>query len=164
MKILFCDIDSTINNHWVRIQKWATPSFPGTSIHQKAFTREEIMKDLPIENAVESIEKFSKEYEIHFLTARPFNDAYNITKDWLDNNGFKYESLVVVKSPMDKLKYVTEDGCLFIDDLSRKHETNSPFKILYWNVISELNKNNVNYIIFKNNWKIIMEKYLNESV
>ena len=58
MKILFCDIDSTINNHWVRIQKWAQPSFPGTSIHQKAFTREEIMKDLPIEKL-----DFMKSYE-----------------------------------------------------------------------------------------------------
>ena len=57
MKILFCDIDSTINNHWVRIQKLATPSFPGISIHPNEFTREEIMKDLPIENAIESILK-----------------------------------------------------------------------------------------------------------
>ena len=44
-KQLYCDIDSTINNHWVRIKKWALPSFPGSSIDPRAFSREEIMKD-----------------------------------------------------------------------------------------------------------------------
>ena len=85
MKILFCDIDSTINNHWVRIQKWAQPSFPGTSIHQNAFTREEIMKDLPIENAVESIEKFSKEYGVDVVydtvVGEPTHNSFLITKE-----------------------------------------------------------------------------------
>ena len=161
MKKLFCDIDSTINNHWERIQRCTAN---GKCDFTKAFSREELMKDKVLPYSKEALEKFSKEYEIHFLTARPFDNAHEITKDWLNDNGFEYESLIVVKSPMDKLKYVTEDGCLFVDDLSRKHETNPPYKILYWNVIRELNKNNVNYIIFKNNWKTIMEKYLNESV
>ena len=93
MKILFCDIDSTINNHWVRIQKWAQPSFPGTSIHPNAFTREEIMKDLPIENSIESIKKFSTEYEIHFLSARNFPESWDITKQWLDKYGESYQVL-----------------------------------------------------------------------
>ena len=61
----------------------ALPSFPGKTIHQNAFTREEIMKDLPIENAVESIEKFSEEYEIHFYQREIFQ-TLGITKEWLD--------------------------------------------------------------------------------
>ncbi len=83
MKILYCDVDSTLNNHWVRIQKWAVPSFPGTDIAQNAFTREEIMKDEPLPHSVETLKEFSKEYEIHILSARGFEDSYQITKDWL---------------------------------------------------------------------------------
>lgn len=150
MKKLFCDIDSTINNHWERIQRCTTN---GKCDFTKAFSREELMKDKVLPYSKEALQKLSEKYEIHFLTARPFDNAYGITKDWLDSNGFNYTSLIVVKSPMDKLKYVTEDGCLFIDDLSKKHETNSPYKILYWNVIKELNKNNVNYKIFRGDWR-----------
>ena len=71
-KKLYCDIDSTINNHWVRIQRWALPKFPGTSIDQRAFTKQEIMKDSPLPGSLEAIKKLSKFYEIHFLTARNF--------------------------------------------------------------------------------------------
>tara|TARA_Y100000361_G_C11151330_1_gene341265 strand:- start:1140 stop:1613 length:474 start_codon:yes stop_codon:yes gene_type:complete len=150
MKKLFCDIDCTINNHWERIKKFTKN---GSCDFTKAFSRDELMKDKVLPYSKESLKNLSEKYEIHFLTSRPFENAYSITKDWLDSNGFDYTSLIVVKSPMDKLKYVTEDGCVFIDDLSRKHETNPPYKILYWNVIKELNKNNVNYKIFKGDWR-----------
>jgi len=153
MKKLFCDIDSTINNHWERIQRCTTN---GKCDFIKAFSKEEVMKDEVLPGARESLKELSNRYEIHFLTARDFPNAYDMTREWLNKNGFEYESIIVVNKPMDKLKYVTEAGCLFIDDLSKKHETNPPYKILYWNVIRELNKNNVNYIIFKNNWKTIM--------
>ena len=155
MKKLFCDIDSTINNHWERIQKHTVN---GKCNWNKAFSREEIMKDLPLRGSREALQKLSEKYEIHFLTARPFDDAYSITKDWLDREGFEYKSLIVVNKSMDKLPYVKEPGCLFIDDLSRKHETNPPYKILYWDVIRELNKNNVEYEIFKNNWDEILKR------
>ena len=97
MKILYCDVDSTLNNHWVRIQKWAVPSFPGREILQNAFTREEIMKDLPLQHSVETLKEFSKEYEIHILSARGFEDSYQITKDWLDKYGYPYDSINIVK-------------------------------------------------------------------
>ena len=155
MKKLFCDIDSTINNHWERIQKFTDK---GVCDWNKAFSKEEILKDKILPGALEALVKLSSIYEIHFLTARPFQDAYSITKTWLDQNGFLYKSIIVVNKSMDKLKYVTEPGCLFIDDLSRKHETNPPYKILYWDVIKELNKNNVDYELFKNNWNEIVKK------
>lgn len=84
-KILYCDIDSTINNHWVRIRKWTIPNFPGDEIHWKAFTRRELMKDLPLPDAKESINFFSNKYEINFLTARGFNGSNRyrlISENW----------------------------------------------------------------------------------
>ena len=163
MKILFCDIDSTINNHWVRIQKWATPSFPGTSIHQNAFTREEIMKDLPIENAVESIEKFSKEYEIHFLSARNFPEAWDITKQWLDKWGFTYKSINIVRSSIDKVQFVKQNPCdLFIDDFSKGQEYGNSYEVLYTDTINQLNSMGINLEVFKNNWLELTEKYIED--
>jgi|TARA_B100000424_G_scaffold226530_1_gene186985 uncharacterized HAD superfamily protein len=163
MKILFCDIDSTINNHWVRIQKWAQPSFPGTSIHQNAFTREEIMKDLPIENAVESIEKFSKEYEIHFLSARNFPEAWDITKQWLDKWGFTYKSINIVRSSIDKVQFVKQNPCdLFIDDFSKGQEYGNSYEVLYTDTINQLNSMGINLEVFKNNWLELTEKYIED--
>jgi len=163
VKILFCDIDSTINNHWVRIQKWAQPSFPGTSIHQKAFTREEIMKDLPIENAVESIEKFSKEYDIHFLSARNFPQAWDITKQWLDKWGFTYKSINIVRSSIDKVQFVKQNPCdLFIDDFSKGQEYGNSYEVLYTDTINQLNSMGVNLEVFKNNWLELTEKYIED--
>jgi len=152
MKKLFCDIDSTINNHWERVQRFTDNGVPDWN---KIFSREEIMKDRVLDGAKEALKELSTEYEIHFLTARPFEDAYSITKDWLDKNNFEYKSIIVVNRSMDKLSYVTEPECLFIDDLSRKHETHPPYTILYWDVIKELNRNNVNYKIFNGDWKAI---------
>jgi len=161
MKILFCDIDSTINNHWVRIQKWAQPSFPGTSIHQKAFTREEIMKDLPIENAVESIKKFSKEYEIHFLSARNFPEAWDITKQWLDKWGFTYKSINIVRSSIDKVQFVKQYPCdLFIDDFSKGQEYGNSYEVLYTDTINLLNDMGVNLEVFKGDWNEVVKKYI----
>ncbi len=161
MKILFCDIDSTINNHWVRIQKWAQPSFPGTSIHQKAFTREEIMKDLPIENAVESIKKFSKEYEIHFLSARNFPEAWDITKQWLDKWGFTYKSINIVRSSIDKVQFVKQYPCdLFIDDFSKGQEYGNSYEVLYIDTINQLNDMGINLEVFKGDWNEVVKKYL----
>ena len=161
MKRLFCDIDSTINNHWVRIQKWAQPSFPGTSIHQKAFTREEIMKDLPIENAVESIKKFSKEYEIHFLSARNFPQAWDITKQWLDKWGFTYKSINIVRSSIDKVQFVKQNPCdLFIDDFSKGQEYGNSYEVLYIDTINQLNDMGINLEVFKGDWNEVVKKYL----
>ena len=41
MNKLFCDIDSTINNHWERIRRFTSN---GTFDKLKAFSREEIIK------------------------------------------------------------------------------------------------------------------------
>ena len=72
MKILHCDIDSTINNHWVRIQKWSNKN-PKKHIHWRAFIKKELMKDQPLKDSKESLDKLSQQYSINFLTARGFN-------------------------------------------------------------------------------------------
>ena len=158
MQTLFCDVDNTINNHFKRIKKWTDRN--GKCNWKKAFLYNEIMKDKVLDGAKEAISHFACFYKIVFLTARNFPHAYNVTKDWLDKNNFIYDEIIVVKSSKEKLKYVIEPDCLFIDDLSRKHEINPPYTVWYNDVISELDRLNVNYEIFYNNWDYIVEKYL----
>lgn len=157
-KILYCDIDSTINNHWVRIQKWALPKYPGTKIHPNAFSREEIIKDELLPGAKESIERFIEEgWEVHFLTARGFKDAYNITKDWLDLKQIPYNSITCVNSSKVKPEFLKErDVDLFIDDLSGGQEYSGSYKNLYTDTIKKLNEYNIPFVIFKENWNNIL--------
>ena len=161
MKQLWVDVDSTLNNHWVRIQKWATPSFPGSGIDRRAFTREEIMKDEPLPNAVETLKEFSKEWDINILSARGFSDAYFITKDWLDKHGFPYTSIGIVREAKDKIDILSSvEVDLFIDDLSRGQHFGPSYVELYNDVIQELDNLGINYELFKNNWLEIKERHL----
>ena len=121
------------------------------------------MKELPIENAVESIEKFSKEYEIHFLSARNFPEAWDITKQWLDKWGFTYKSINIVRSSIDKVQFVKQNPCdLFIDDFSKGQEYGNSYEVLYTDTINQLNSMGINLEVFKNNWLELTEKYIED--
>jgi hypothetical protein len=158
-KQLFCDIDSTINNHWVRIQKWAMPSFPGTSIDPRAFTRDEILKDLPLPGALDAINRFKElSWDIHYLTARNFHDAYNITRDWLDLHRFPYDTINVVAKSKDKPLFLSTKRCdLFVDDLSAGQEFGPSYKNLYIDTIQQLRANKVKFEIFRGDWNEILD-------
>ncbi|MBN19996.1 MAG: hypothetical protein CL678_01825 [Bdellovibrionaceae bacterium] len=153
-EILYCDIDSTINNHWVRIQKWALPKYPGTKIHPNAFSREEIIKDELLPGAKEAIEKFIENgWEVHFLTARGFKDAYNITKEWLDLKQIPYNSITCVNSSKVKPEFLKKrEVDLFIDDLSAGQEYSGSYENLYTDTIEKLNEYNIPFIRFKGDW------------
>jgi len=152
---LYCDIDSTINNHYVRIKRHTSN---GVCNFSAAHSREELMKDEVLPLAKESIDILSKDYNIVFLTAREFPDAYNLTKEWLLANNFYFDSIIVVSRSIDKIGYLRGDNCLFIDDLSRKHETNPPYTVLYHDTIKALEDRKINYILFKGDWKEVMNK------
>lgn len=154
-KTIYCDLDSTLNDHYNRIKRFTVE---GKCDFLKASTEEELLKDLPLPHAIDSLNILSKDFNIIILTARPFPNAQEITKKWLDLHNFYYDSIIVVKKSLDKIKYVDSPSSLFIDDLSRKHETNPPYKVLYQDTIEELEKRKINYILFKGDWKKVMHK------
>lgn len=153
-KILYCDIDSTINNHWVRIQKWALPQFPGNTIHQNAFTRDEILKDELLPGAKEAIKKFlDNGWIINFLTARNFPNAYNITKEWLDLKGFPYNNIYCVNCSSDKPEFLKDKEVdLFIDDFSGGQEHSASYVNLYDDTIQTLKNYKIPFEVFNGNW------------
>lgn len=151
MKNLYCDIDSTVNNHWVRIQKWALPN---GEIHPNAFTKEELMKDKPLSGARATLNTLGLVYNIHFLSARNFPYAYEISKEWLDKYNFKYNSINIVNAAKDKPHFLRGKDCdMLIDDLSRGQQITHSYVNLYNDVITELKNMDVNLILFKGNWR-----------
>lgn len=160
MKI-FCDIDSTVNNHWVRIQRNTTIGKNGSvNISDKAFAREEMMQDEPLAGSKDAIKKLKEEHEIHFLTARgAIKDGFNITKDWLNYHDFEYDSLMLVEKTMQKVELMSGyRDSLLIDDLSRMQHIGASYIHLYRDVIKELEKNNINFILFKGSWVDVLDK------
>lgn len=157
---LFCDIDGTVNYHYKRIRKWTLPKWPGEKIDLRAFTREEILKDEVIPDSVNALKELSNYFDIYFLTARDFPNAYKITKEWLDTMGFLYDGIHIVSTPIEKVKFLKKHKSdLFIDDLQRGHQTS---KVEYYDdVITQLIKSNIRFEIFSNNWDAIMVKYIN---
>lgn len=78
-KILFCDIDGTICD-----------DIPNEQVDKMPFA-------IPFEDAKERLNKwFDNGDEIHFFTSRT-EEMRKMTEKWLDDNGFKYHSLIMNK-------------------------------------------------------------------
>lgn len=158
MRNLFTDIDSTINNHWERIKRFAIGDYPPRQIDPKAFSEEEVLKDQVAFESVYWLNRFKEAgWKIHYLSARP-KHLLNATTTWLDRHHFPVDTLNLVDSAHDKpsfLKSVSVD--LFVDDLARNHENGEP--ILYHEIISKLKKIGIPFVIFKGDWSEIYSKY-----
>ena len=155
--VIYCDIDSTINNHEKRIKKWYNTGL----IDPKAFTYDEIMKDDILINSVESNHKLYEKYNIYFITARKkFPNAYNSTKDWLDKHNFRYDKIILTNNLEEKINFLKNDSYLnvFIDNFTKKHHLDTP--ILDTNNIEKIKNENIPFIIFKNNWREITEQLI----
>lgn len=155
---LYCDIDSTVNNHWVRIRKWAIGQEPPRRIDPRAFTPEEVLLDEIAFDSVTWIRKFKEDgWNVHWLTARP-TTLREATLSWLTQNGFPVDSLTLVKSAKDKPGFLAARKVdLFVDDLTRGHENDSPE--LYDDVIRELRAKSVPFEVFAANWEEIYRKH-----
>ena len=138
----------------MRIKKWALPSYPGNKIHQNAFLREEVMKDELLPGAKEAIEKFIENgWEINFLTARAYKNAYNITKEWLDLKQIPYNSITCVRTSKDKPEFLKKrEVDLFIDDLSGGQERLDSYINIHFHTIEKLKEYNIPFTRFKGDW------------
>ncbi len=158
MKHIYIDVDSTLNNHWVRIQKWALPSFPGTSIDHRAFTREELMKDEPLDYAKEALDDLSQYGKIHILSARNFQDAEKITEDWLVEHDFKFDTVNIVAKSIHKPPFLKDKQVdLFVDDFSAGQEFGDSYVNLYKDTLLELDDMEIPYIVFNGDWKFTLD-------
>ncbi len=157
-KQLYCDIDSTINNHSERLTKWRIGNEKPYRINKKAFSNLELYRDQIRFDSLFWIRKFKESnWQIHWITARP-KRSFIVTFLWLKKNKFPVDSLTMVSSIYQKppfLKRLKVD--LFVDDLSFSQENDE--KIIYNDVIKILNEENIKFKIFENNWEEIYLKY-----
>ena len=154
-KILCCDIDNTVADqysYYIRMY-----NFEKQLLDPKAYQNEHLIKYDVIENAVDALNKLSKVFEIHWLTARnPENKKTTIT--WLKNNKFPLDGIYLVGQNDNKLKILKSlRPQLFIDDLRYNYENLNPLPCTRFE--KSLKELNINYEIFNNNWEKIETKY-----
>ena len=113
-KFVFVDIDNTIANTWPYLNR----AIPLNVIYK------EVPPFLMMVNLIQSIE-FEKDNLVVFLSARNPR-YYKITKNWLNQNGFRSFLLLLVPSVNNKItviKVVSRKKVVTIyDDLSFNHE------------------------------------------
>lgn len=151
---IYCDIDSTINNHWVRIQKYSENRGGHYVILPGAFSRKSVMEDEPLPGAYKALRKlYLEDHTIKFLTARSFSDAKSITNDWLEKYDFLElaSDVIVVPSPAHKVEILRAalrngESLVFIDDLTRGHHEPTPS--LLFGIIELLLDHSIPHIIF----------------
>jgi hypothetical protein len=138
---LYCDIDSTINNHWVRVQRNSKEGV----ILPEAFSREEVMKDEPLPGAKETLAEFIRHgWDVHFLTSRSWDTALystgDISAEWLRKHGFSYSTLNIVNSHHEKIPFLKSHHCdLYIDDFTGGQEFGGPpFAFLHCDIMNAM--------------------------
>ena len=158
-KKIFCDIDSTINNHRERIKRNTIGGWPGTVIDPKAFTRGEVLKDLPIPEALSALNKLNRLYSVHFLTSRVWDYPEGaLTKEWLDLHGFKYGSVNIVKSHHDKVNFLAKvNPYAYIDDFTIYQEREY-LEVLNDLILSIRSKCTCIVFRYNNNWSQILNE------
>jgi hypothetical protein len=137
-RVLFVDIDNTLNLAYLRFQQ--QPHNQHHNIRHPNLAQEDpnhpsrVLQDPLIPNAVWALHTLrnSQKYRIVYLTARAYPQALEITQEWLfERNQFPVSPVIITKTPEEKMDYIrfeqrrSEDGSvqapLLIDDLSRAH-------------------------------------------
>ena len=154
-KIIVCDIDNTVSNQEERFLR--NYDMKQRMLMQSAFNKNEILKDNPIKDSVECINRLSKDFEIVWVSARK-KAWFNTTYTWLRRNGFPHDQIHLVEQNDNKIPVLEElDPLVFIDDMKYNWENLDPKPCT--NFMKELEIRNINYEIFDNNWKEIVNKY-----
>lgn len=154
MKTVIVDIDNTVSDQYSRLKRF----YKDGIIHEDAYLHDNIFLDNVIDDSVESINKLGNKYKIVWLSARP-KDQFDITFNWLKKYNFKNDGLILVDKRNDKLPIlISEKPLVFIDDMKYDYVKMMPKLCNFF--IEELKNNNINFFIFENNWKKILEVYL----
>lgn len=130
------DLDNTIANTWV-------------SYLQKYNSNSDRLKSLSIFLGMKNHINDIKSGKIIILTAREYW-YLDITQQWLEQNDIKYDLLIIVPKPKDKITILSKIcfECIYYDDMSYNHEKgNIKF---YEEEIKALSKmKNIKYVDYK---------------
>lgn len=156
MKILICDIDNTVADQMKSLKILNVSASPESYL-EKSYSIDEMISYEVLDNALEGIKQFkSNHYKIIWLTARK-NKFAKVTKDWLIQNKFPIDDLILVSKISKKIEVIDEiKPDLIIDDCNYNQHNLNPLPAT--DFISTVKKNH-NLLVFKNNWKWIIENF-----
>lgn len=159
IKCLYVDVDSTLNDHWRRIRRNTIPKWPDGKIDPKAFTREEILKDRPLDGSVDMLNELG--FPVVYLTARAFPNALPITKEWLHIYNYPEGEIVPCQSISQKPHILRgRPSGVVIDDFLKGQELMIPK--FCRDVAQQIQAMGFKVIVFRNDWYDVyevMQKY-----
>lgn len=158
-KVILCDIDSTLSDHWKRIRRNTVPKWPGGTIKSDAFGRTEVMKDalLPYcHNVLWELQ--NNGFYIRYLTARGWEHATRITIEQLTNWGLPNpQDVILVRNMKEKLDVVKTGICKYvIDDFMTGQE--NAIGTLHKDIAETMQTMGINIIVFRNDWLDVLEQ------
>jgi len=153
VKTIIVDIDSTMSNHWVRIRRNTLPYWPGSTISNKAWSREEVLTDTLLPGCQEVLFTLSsQDFHICYLTARNWPDAREITLEQLA----KWEvpnpkNVMFTDTLAGKVDVLSKEMCHYlVDDFMTGQEHS--IGTFHAGVAKAIQAKGIRVIVFRNDW------------
>lgn len=158
-EIIIVDVDSTITDHWRRIRRNTIPKWPNGNISNKAWEREEVLKDKILPNCKDVLFYYYDEgWDIKYLTARGWRNADEITKEQLSNFNLPCPNQVIICSTLyEKINILKKEKPLFyIDDFMTGQE--KCIGTFRQDVAFSIFEMGIHVIVFRNDWIDVKEQ------
>ena len=158
---LFVDMDDTLCVAWPRVVRNSI----GGCLRETAFSLAELMNDSVVPKAKEAVKRFQAcAWSVAVLTARGFPGGEEVTRAWLERNGFGKLAVIVVSRAEHKslvLQLRSEPGDLFVDDFMSGHESGIPKFVCH---VYESCRKVIMTEVFRNNWPEIVWRRLGRTI
>ena len=156
--IFATDIDSTLNDHWRRVERNTEDGCILPSACEKA----EWLQDRPLTLAVAAVAAFRESWgQAWVVTAREWDlPDGRATETWLHMMGFVVDGVIVVPNAAAKVGVLREmRPDLYVDDFTFGQEFTTPgFDCRTYNAIRDIGSFPVEP--FRNNWREIARRHL----
>jgi hypothetical protein len=158
-KIVICDIDSTMCDHWKRIRKNTIPSWPGGVISSKAWSREEVLQDELLPRCSEFLWRLQcNGFYIRYLTARGWPHARQITVEQLTNwNVPNPQDVMFTSNLADKVSVLSSNICnYYVDDFMTGQE--NAIGTFHSETAKAIESIGIYVVVFRNDWMDVWEQ------
>jgi hypothetical protein len=153
MNKIICDIDSTITDHWNRIRRNTVPKWPGGMISNKAWLKEEVLKDKILPHCKSVLDALhGRDFEIKYLSARGWSSAGEISEEQLTRLGVPNPwKITIVSNMQEKIDKLTSRSCdFYIDDFLSGQEGN--IGTFRGDIARAIEAKGIRVIVFRNDW------------
>lgn len=159
-KVIICDIDSTICDHWKRIRRNTKPQWPGGTISNTAFSSREVLQDKLLPLCHEVLWKLDNlGFYITYLTARGWDKDMSVTREQLYSWDLpNHTETRVVHNMHDKIHVIplVANVRYYIDDFMTGQENN--IGTFHHGIAKAIQSLGIKVIVFRNDWLDVLEQ------